>query len=154
MLDRLLPRRPDSGFEGHPFALWLLWLLLGLMMIVSLRSIFDTAAVASGPDGLPLATVGASARQTILMLFALDSVGELTIALIGVVALLRYKALVPMIYLFLIGEQVGRRLVIQAHLVPRAEGSLSGWYLVFAILGSLSLGFILSLLPLRAKSRP
>jgi hypothetical protein len=52
-------------------------------------------------------------------------------------------------YLLLIGEQLARRLIIQSYAVPRADGSITGWYFVGATFGLLALGLILSLLPRR-----
>jgi hypothetical protein len=152
ILQRLLPRHVDNGFEGHRSALWLLGILLALLFIVSVRSILSTASVAQGADGLPLGSFGPDATRTVLMMFALNSVGQLTIALIGATILLRYRALVPFFYLVVLADQICRRLVIQAYAVPRAEGSISGWYLVAGILGLLALGLLLSLRPRQATA--
>ena len=146
MLDRLFPKVVDNRFEGRRAALWILWLLTALMLIVSTRSILVTEAVAVGADGIPIHSFGPVGARTVLMLFALDSVGTLTVGTLSAMILIRWKALVPFLYLLLLGGQIVRRIIIQAYAIPRAEGSIAGWWLVAFVLGLLSLGFLLSLI--------
>ena len=149
MLERLFPRQADNRFTGHRAALWLLWFLVALMLIVSTRSILSTESVAVGADGIPIHSFGPTGARTVLMLFALDSVGTLTVGLLSAAILVRWRALVPFLYLLLLGGQIVRRIIIQSWAIPRAEGSIAGWWLVAFILGLLTLGLILSLIPKR-----
>ncbi|HMJ92792.1 MAG TPA: hypothetical protein VK472_01700, partial [Allosphingosinicella sp.] len=50
--------------------------------------------------------------------------------------------------------QIVRRVVIQSYAIPRAEGSIAGWWLVAFILGLLSLGLLLSLIGRRRSAGP
>lgn len=152
MLDRLFPRQVDNDFQGHRAAIWLLWFLTALMLVVSTRSILVTEAVAVGADGIPIHSFGPVGARTVLMLFALDSVGTLTFGLLAVAVLTRWRSLVPFLYLLLLGGQIVRRLIIQAYAIPRAEGSIGGIWLIVFVLGLLSLGLILSLIPKRAPA--
>jgi hypothetical protein len=146
MLSRVFPRQADNRFDGHRSALWLLWFLVALMLIVGTRSIVSTESVAVGADGIPIHSFGPTGARTVLMLFALDSVGTLTVAFLCVAILVRWRSLVPFLYLLLLGGQIVRRVVIQSYAIPRAEGSIAGWWLVAFILGLLSLGLLLSLI--------
>ena len=148
MLARLFPAHADNSFEGRRAALWLLGLFVALKLAMGLNSIFDTAAVAQGADGIPLDSFGAEAARAVLMLFALTALGQLVLALVALAALVRYRALVPAVYLLLLAEQVARRLVVQGYAVPRT-GSDAGWYVSHGLLALLAAGLALSLLKAR-----
>jgi hypothetical protein len=147
MLNRLFPKQVDNRFDGHRAALWLLGLFIALKLVMSINSILNTASVATGGDGLPLDRFDPAAARTVLMLFALTSLGQLTLAVIALTTLIRYRALVPLIYLVLLSEQLARRLIVQAHAVARTESTPVGWYVNFGLLALLTLGLMLSLLP-------
>jgi hypothetical protein len=144
-LNRLFPRQIDNRFDGHRAALWLLGLFIALKLAMSVNSIVNTATVAAGADGLPLDSYGPAAARAVLMLFALMSLGQLTLALIALAILIRYRAMVPFIYLVLLGEQLARRFVVQSYAVPRTESTAVGGYVNLGLLALLTLGFILSL---------
>jgi hypothetical protein len=149
MLNRLFPQA-DNRFEGHRAALWLLGLFVALKLVMGLNSIFNPASVAAGADGIPLASFGPAAARQVLLLFALLALGQLMLALVALAALIRWRALVPFLYLVLLAEQLARRFVVRAHdLAPGGSGA-AGSYLTWAILALLALGLALSLLPARA----
>ena len=151
MLNRLFPKQVDNRFDGHRAALWLLGLFVALKLAMSVNSILNTASVASGADGLPLDSFGPAAARTVLMLFALLSLGQLTLAVIALTTLIRYRGMVPFIYLVLLGEQLARRLIVQSYAVARTESTPVGWYVNFGLLALLTLGLVLSLIPTRQR---
>ena len=153
MIERLFPRQVDNRFEGHRAALWLLGLLIALKLVVSLNSIFNTASVAQGADGIPLDGFPPAAAREILTLFALSALGQLALALVALAALVRWRALVPFLYLLSLGEMLARRAIVQAHEVARPESSPVAWYVTYGFLGVLALGLLLSLLPARGLRR-
>lgn len=147
MLAQLFPAQVDNRFRGPRAALWLLGLLVALKLVVSLNSILNTAAVAQGADGIPLNSFPPAAARMVLMLFALGAVGQLFVALIALAALVRWRALVPSIFLLLLIEQIARRMVVQTHALPRTGDLSFGWYFNAAMLALLVLGLVLSLAP-------
>lgn len=151
MLNRLFPSHFDNRFGGYRGALWLLGLYVALKLIMGVNSIFNTESVAVGADGLPIDSFGASAARAVLMLFALSSLGQLALALIALTALVHYRAMVPFIYLVLLGEQVARRFIVQSYAVARTESTPAGSYVGFGLLALLSLGLVLSLIPSRRE---
>ena len=147
MFQRLFPDRIDNRFEGHRLALWLLGIHVALKLVMSVNSIINTAKIASGADGFQLESYGAEGARAVLMLFAVHSMAELALALLGVVALLRYRAMVPMVALLLLLEAVGRRLILESYAVERAQGMSFAFALNMGML-ALLLGTIgLSLWP-------
>ena len=154
MLGRLFPRQVDNRFDGHRAALWLLGLLIALKLVVSLNSIFNTASVAAGADGIALDSFGPAAASEVLTLFALNALGQLALALIALAALIRWRALVPFLYLLSLGEMIARRLIVGAHEAARPESSPVAWYVTYGVLAVLALGLLLSLIPARGERAP
>src|SRR5688572_21970799 len=115
MINRLFPRQIDNRFEGHRSALWLLGLLVTLKLVIGFNSIFNTRAVASGADGILLNGLNAATTQQVLTLFALNAFGQLVFALVALVALVRWRVLVPFLFLVWFAEQIGRRFIVAAH---------------------------------------
>lgn len=149
MLERLFPRQADNRFEGLRPALWLLGLLISLKLVMSLNSILNTESVAAGADGIPLASYGPAAAREVLLLFALMALGHLTITMIALAALIRWRALVPFIYLVLLGEQLARRAIGRSYAAPGAQITDIAWYVNYGLLTLLVLGLALSLIPAR-----
>jgi len=152
MLNRLFPKQVDNTFDGNRAALWLLGLFIALKLVMSVNSILNTASVATSADGLPLDSFGPAAARTVLMLFAMVSLGQLTLAVIALTTLIRYRAMVPFIYLVLLGEQLARRIIVQSYEVARTESTPVGWYVGFGLLALLTLGLVLSLIPTRQRN--
>ena len=152
MLDRLLPKQADNRFKGHRAALWLLGLFIALKIVMGVNSIFNTEAVAVGADGIPLDSYGPAVAGQVLTLFALTSLGQLMLALVGLTVLVRYRSLVPFIFAVFLGEQLARRLIVQGFAVVRTEGGSPGLYINLGLMALLALGLLLSLVPLRRES--
>ena len=152
MLDRILPRQAGNRFHGLRAALWLLGLLIFLKLAMSLNSIFNTESVAAGADGIPLASYGPEAAREVLLLFALLSLGQLTLTLVALVVLIRYRALVPFVYLVLLGEQLARRAIGRSYAQPGEQMTDVAWYVNYGLLSLLVLGLALSLIPARSSS--
>ena len=151
MLERLFPRQVDNRFDGHRSALWLLGFLIALKLVVGLNSIFNTALVAQGADGIPLDSFGPAAAREVLTLFALVALGQLILALVALAALIRWRALVPFLYLVSLVEMLARRLIVQSHDVAHAAASPIAWYVTWGVLALLALGLALSLIPARSE---
>jgi hypothetical protein len=150
MLGRLFPRQFDNVYRGHWLALILLGLLLALDAVIGTNSILNTRTVMIGADGIPLDSFSPQAAQEAISEFALLGLWRLFFVLIGVVALIRYRAMVPFLFLLLIVQQLGGRVV---HALHQTDGGVTqaGSIVVWGMLGVIVLGFVLSLI---GKSRP
>jgi hypothetical protein len=146
MLNRLFPTRFDNEYHGARAALWLLAALIALTLVVSVNSIFNTASIAVGADGFPLGSYGPAAARSVLMLFALDALGQLVLGLVSLVALIRYRSMVPFLYLLVLCQQLARRLIIQSYAVPRGPTEAVVPYVVYGVIALLAVGLALSLL--------
>jgi hypothetical protein len=151
MLQRLFPKQIDNRFEGHRLALWLLGIHVGLRMVIGINSIANTAKVAAGADGYRLADYGADGARAVLMLFSLSGLAGLTMALLGVIVLLRYRAMAPLLLLLLLFDFLARRMIIQNWSIERSGAMGFAWWLNSALLAMLVLGLALSFWPRRDK---
>ncbi|HEX8644493.1 MAG TPA: hypothetical protein VF702_11340 [Allosphingosinicella sp.] len=145
MLDRLFPARLDNeGYRGSAAALWALGLLLALKAVMGVNGTLNARSVATGADGIRLDGLPGGAAETVLQLFRALSLGQLPLVLIGLAALLRWRAMVPFVYLVLIAEQLARRLLAIAAARPMDWTSPGAW-INLGLLALLLAGFALSL---------
>jgi hypothetical protein len=119
MLNRLFPRQFDNAYRGSRLALWLLGLLLAMKAAISLNSIFNGHVVASSADGIPLDTFTPAGAQTVVSMFAIWAVAQLVICLLGALALVRYRSMVPLILALILLEHSSRKLIL--HFIPVAR---------------------------------
>jgi hypothetical protein len=150
MLTRLFPRQIDNDYRGHVLALWLLVPLTlmkffqganvaGLNPWMSSRQILETA------DRVPVDTFGAEAASYLVLMFAAWGLGILVLGLLGIIALIRYRAMIPLVYLLLLIEQAGRKWLSMIHLdrpfvsAELSVANLVNWGFLTAILVGLAL---------------
>jgi hypothetical protein len=147
----LFPTRLDNeGYRGRVAALWLFGLFLLLRLIMGVNGAINTTAIATG-DGLRLDQGGA---ETILLLFRNLSLANLPLVAIGAVALWRWRAMVPFLYLVLLADQVVRRVAALANPVARTDAASVGIWINLALLALLLIGFALSLWYRPSGARP
>jgi hypothetical protein len=119
-------------------------LLVLIKAIIGANSIWHGHTVASSADGIPLDTFTPAGAQTVVSLFALLGLSHLTICLLCVVALIRYRALIPLMFAVLLLDSLTRKLIL--HFLPTAEtGSPPGFTLSLVLLAMMIVGLALSL---------
>jgi hypothetical protein len=143
MFNQLLPKRIDNTYRGYTPALWIFGLLMFIWVAMSLNSILNGHTVASTADGIPLDTFTPAGAQTVVSLFALLGLSRLMIALLGLVALARYRAMVPLMFALLLLDHVSRRLILQVLPIPRA-GTPPASIINLVLLALLVVGLALS----------
>ncbi len=124
VLDRLLPRRLDNAYRGHGLGIWFFAAVVLLKLGVSLDAIFNGRTMASAGDGIALQTFTAAAAQTVVSLFALWGLEHLVICLVCLLVLVRFRAMVPLMFALLLLEHLGRMLALQ--FLPIAKAGLGG----------------------------
>ena len=108
MLSRLLPERLDNDYSGHPLALWVFYPITLLTIGRSCVHIFAPDGGAQSIATIPLDSYPVAAATAIVVIFALWGLQQLLVGFVYVVVLLRYRALLPFMYLLLLLEYVGR----------------------------------------------
>lgn len=100
---RILPKTVDNRYAGQGAALWLFGLLVFFKGMINLVSLFDPVR-GYAADGIPLNTYPPAAAQAVLGVGAYLDIEGLMLVLLFVVALVRYRAMIPLMYLLLVIE--------------------------------------------------
>ncbi len=152
MLTRLFPKQLDNDYRGHVLAIWLL-VPLALMKVLQganvagLLGTGNSRQVLEAVDHVPVSTFPAEAASQLVFLFAVWGLGVFVLGLLGLVVLLRYRAMIPLMYLLLLIEQVGRQALATLHLdrpfmtLSASPANLINW----GFLVAMAIGLLVSL---------
>ena len=144
MRNRLLPSSFNNEFDGHSAALWLFGLITTVTLGRSLAHVFLPDGGAQSIATVPLSQYSSGAESSVISIFALWGLSQLLLAIVMLIAALRYRSMIPLLYLLLICEYVGRICICifkpleTLQSPPGATGS-------FIILGASLVGLLLSL---------
>ena len=149
MFGRLFPRKIDNYYPGYWPGAWIFGLVVLGRLAMGINGTFNTTFVAVSADGIPLATYPSAAAQTVVTLFALTSLMNLTLGVLGGIALIRYRAMLPLLFLLYLAQSIGTRIVLFVHPLLRTSSSTAsaGSAFVLALLTLTALGFVLSFKP-------
>jgi hypothetical protein len=153
MANPLFPAKFDDTYHGHRLALWLLGLLLLMKAAMGLGVIFNGHAAASRADGIPIDSFAPGAAQTVLALFAIWGLSQVILALLGSVALVRYRAMVPFVLALILLEHAGRKLVL--YFLPVVKtGTPPGFTINLVLFAVEIVGLVLALCPRKTTPPP
>ncbi len=144
MFSRLLPQRIDHSFGGHKLALWLFALVVFMKTSIGLGTIFNGRNAATTADGIPLDSFTPAGAQAFLSVFAIWGLAQATIGLLCILVLVRYRGLVPFMFLLLLLEHLGRKLILVVMPIART-GTPPGSLINLALVALMILGLVLSL---------
>jgi hypothetical protein len=108
--------------------------------------------VASSADGIPLDTFTPDGAQAVVSLFAAWGLAQVVICGLCIVALVRYRALVPFLFIVLLLEHLSRRLIFYVMPIVRT-GTSTSLTVNLVLLTLMIVGLALSLWN-RAGQRP
>jgi hypothetical protein len=146
---RIFPGQIDNAYGGSRAAVVLLALFVAIKLIMSFNSLTNARAVLTGADAMPLEAFGAEGAQAVVSLFMLLAWSQLMLALLAIVVLVRYRAMIPLMLLVLLIEHGGRRALIALNPVERSEATPVGLYINIGLAVVLLLGLVLSLIQRR-----
>jgi hypothetical protein len=144
MFNQLLPQRIDNTYQGHKVALWLFALLVTLKVLMSLNSIINGRFVAGTADGIPLDTFMPAGAQAVVSLYAIWGLGQLTICVLCILVLVRYRAMIPFMFGVLLLEHLSRKLMLQVMPIVKT-GTSPAFTINTALLTLMIAGLALSL---------
>ena len=144
MFGRLLPQRIDNSYGGHKLALWLFGLVVFMKPSIGLGTIFNGRNAAITADGIPLDTFTPAGAQAFLSVFAIWGLAQVTIGLLCILVLVRYRALVPFMFSLLLLEHLARKLILFVMPIARTE-SAPGSLINLALVVVMIIGLVLSL---------
>ena len=145
MLTTILPRQADNTFPGHRIAIALFALFTVRAFSGSLTHMFTADGGAQSIASMPLDDYPTGAAENIITVFAIAGLYQLLTALFNVVVLVRYRSLIPLMYLFFVLEYVLR--IAKPLYTPggEIESTPPGYWLDRALLPVLLVSFVLSI---------
>lgn len=108
MPNLLLPREVSNRYEGNKLALLAFIPLVGVTIARSLIHILRADGGAQSIATIPLDSYAPAASGAVITIFALWGLSQLLLGLLYMIVLLRYRALVPLMYLTMLIEYLGR----------------------------------------------
>jgi hypothetical protein len=142
MLELIFPRQIDNKFRGQRLALWLFVPIVVLRLGIGAGSVFNTHEAVVSADGIPLSTFNTAGADTVIALFSLLGLFHLLLGLLGVLALVRYRALVPLLYLLFLVQALSNKLLLLIHPIARAGGQ-GGSLVALTVLALTVIGLVL-----------
>src|SRR5258706_660757 len=109
MLSRILPKQIDNTYRGYRLAIWLLVPIVLVNMIMGANTMINTRDVIQGADRIPLDAYGVTPARIIVNCFKSWGLGHFLMASFGLLALVRYRAMVPLMYLVFTLENGARK---------------------------------------------
>ncbi|MEQ1618986.1 MAG: hypothetical protein ABL883_11670 [Terricaulis sp.] len=156
MLSRIFPRRIDNSYQGHVVAVWLFApvVLLKTVMgfnVAGLNPWVTSRYILQSADGVPVDSFSAYGASVVVFMFASWGLGLLILALLSIVVLIRYRAMLPLMILVMTLEQIGRKgiALINPILSSGDDQVSTGFWINWALSAALLLSLALSVLKAR-----
>lgn len=148
MLSRIFPKQIDNDYRGYQLAVWLLVLLLllksfALVSASGLNPFWAGRDFLQGVEKVPLDKFAANAADTATLLFAWWGFTALILTLLGLIAVLRYRAMIPLIYLLMVLNHIGQQMLTNTSPVTGMLGAHASRPLI--AIAVLLIGFGMSL---------
>jgi hypothetical protein len=144
MLNRVFPQRFDNNYRGHKLALWLFIPIVLMKLGISLSSIFDTYNVVRSADGIPIDTFTPRGAEAVVSVTTLLGLSQFLLASLGVLALVRYRAMIPLMYVLLLVEYLAKKWILLVKPIVRT-GTSPSTYVNLVLIALLIAGLVLSL---------
>lgn len=133
MTDRLLP--PGASNDAHvPTVAVAVFALVTVLTLA--RSLVHLLAPDGGAQSIatvPLDTFTENGAATVVHLFALWGLSQLVVALVYLAVLVRYRALIPLMFALMVAEYTGRLLhtfMKPFELTGTAPGAIGNWLMI------------------------
>ncbi len=144
MWKRIFPETFDNRYRGQKLALWLLYPLTFMNLAIALGGIFSKDGGAQSADGIPLDTFGDGGAEAVIRVVAILGLASLLLGVFYVLALVRYRSMIPLMYVLLVVDYLGRRGIAQ--MKPYLHIAATGASYFNLVLFALSItGLVLSL---------
>ncbi|MEC8038853.1 MAG: hypothetical protein VX152_11245 [Pseudomonadota bacterium] len=108
LLQRVFPSVLNNQFRGHRIALYAFYALTALTLWRSQHHLFAHDGGAQSIASIPLDTYAGNAADTVVGIFALWGLSQLIIGLIYLLAAIRYRSLIPLLYVLFTFEYAMR----------------------------------------------
>lgn len=151
MLSLLFSRQIDNAYQGQFLAIWIFTPVVLMKMamgfnVAGLNPWVSSRFIIQAADGVPIDSFPADAAALLVFMFQSWGLALLVLALLSVVVLVRYRAMLPLMILAIGAEQVGRKLISSISFPPDPNQALSVAAMInWGFSAALVLAFALSL---------
>lgn len=104
IINLFFPKQINNTFRGYKIVLYLFYIITAVTLWRSQHHLFAADGGAQTIATIPLDTFTANGAQAVIGTFSLWGLSQLIIGLVYLLASLRYKAMIPMMYLFMLLE--------------------------------------------------
>jgi hypothetical protein len=153
MLNRIFPKALDNRYRGHWLGLWLFVPIVLLHTAIDLVGIFKSDGGAQSADGIPLDTFPPVAAEAVVGVVAFLGFAGLMMGLMYLVALFRYRAMIPLMYLLIVVDYLGHKGVGLMKPIVRVAGA-NGGYITLALFTASVIGLALAVSGKGYQSKP
>ena len=105
---KVLPKEINNIYEGRKIALYLFYLFTIMTVVRSLIHMFAPDGGAQTIATIPLDTFTNEGASTVILIFSLWGLSQLIMGIFYVIVSLRYRSLIPLMYLFIFIEYLMR----------------------------------------------
>jgi len=126
IFEKLFPPQFNNEFPGLKIALWAFYLLTAITLWRSQHHLFAHDGGAQSIATIPLDTYSAGAAASIVGVFSLWGLSQLMIGIIYLVSAIRYRSMIPMLYLLCLAEYLVRLTYIPAFKPIETAGTAPG----------------------------
>ena len=153
MFRRIFPKQIDNNYQGYKTAILVLGVIALAKTIQGIVTVINTRNVLANADGIVLDSFSPSGAAMVVALFALLGLNGLVLPLQSLIVLIRYRAMIPLMFLLFLTLQVAGRVVLLLNPIERSTAVPIGFVVNLAILMITLIGFALSVSPPRATGR-
>lgn len=108
MIQKILPPVIDNDYKGHKIALWFFYLITIVTIVRSCIHMFKDDGGAQSIATIPLDNYVNGGAEAVIFIFAYWGLSQLMFGLLQGIVALKYKSMIPLMYLFLLLEYVAR----------------------------------------------
>jgi len=108
MWHKILPDVVDNNYRGNKIALWFFYLIAIVTIVRSCIHIFKDDGGAQSIATIPLDSYVQGGAEAVIFIFAYWGLSQLMFGLLQGIVALKYRSLIPLMYLFLLFEYVAR----------------------------------------------
>lgn len=116
ILNKLFPRTIDNEFSGYKISLYLFYALTALTLWRSQHHLLSADGGAQSIATIPLDTFTEAGAMAVIGVFGLWGLSQLIIGIIYLIVSLKYRSMVPIMYLLMAFEYL-----IRATYIPMAK---------------------------------
>ncbi len=126
LMNKLLPRNINNNYTGYKFAKYFFYALTALTLWRSQHHLFAADGGAQSIATIPLDTFTKAGAATVIGIFSLWGLSQLIIGILYLITSLRYRSMIPLMYLLMFVEYLVRATYIPAFKPITTVGTAPG----------------------------